>query len=377
MLNMLDTRGALFRSWFVVLFLFLSACTGILGDFSVGGAGGPTTDGGIDAGDAGPQPNLGPIVVMPTTGLVTSEAGRTAQFTIVLKSKPTSSVVIGLDSSNKAEGIASPGSVTFTKDNWSAPQTVTVTGQDDTLVDGNRQYTIVTAKASSMDSMFANVDPPDVSVTNVDNETAGFTIVPDKGLVTSESGGEAHFTVVLNTKPKGNVTTTLSSSDGTEGKIAPLMMVFTPDNWMSPQMATITGLDDTIPDGPQNYKIVTAPAVSPGDVNYDKVDPDDIDVINEDNDTAGFTLNPKSGLVTNENGQMATFTMALNFAPSTNVVIRLASNNTNEGIVSPTTLTFTPTNWKAPQIVTVSGLDDAVADGDQPYDIVTSPAESG
>jgi hypothetical protein len=375
---MLDKRGALFRSWFIVLFLSLSACTQLVGDFSVNP--GPTPDAGwtADAGvDGGPLPNLGPIVVTPLTGLITSEAGRTAQFTIVLKSKPTSSVVIGLDSSNRAEGVASPTSVTFTTNNWSAPQTVTVTGQDDSAADGNRPYNIITAKASSQDSNYANVDPPDVSVTNVDNETAGFTITPDKGLVTNESRGEAYFTIVLNTKPKGNVTVALSSSDTGEGKVAPPMMVFTPDNWMSPQMATVSGEDDSIPDGPQAYKIVTAPAVSPGDVTYDKVDPDDIDVVNEDNDTAGFTLTPKSGLVTNENGQMATFTLALNFAPSANVVIRLSSSNTNEGVVNPTTLTFTPANWKAPQMVTVSGLDDAVADGDQPFEIVTATAESG
>jgi hypothetical protein len=113
------------------------------------------------------------------------------------------------------------------------------------------------------------------------------------------------------------------------------------------------------------------------DSTYDKVDPDDVDVVNEDDDTAGFTVKPLMGLVTNENGQMATFTMALNFAPTANVVVRLTSSNTSEGIVSPTTLTFTTANWKAPQIVTVSGVNDTVADGDQPFDVVTSPAESG
>jgi hypothetical protein len=116
----------------------------------------------------------------------------------------------------------------LSKDNWSAPQTVTITGVDDTAIDGNKVYSIITSAATSSDMTFHNVDPADVSVTNVDDESAGFTISPDKGLMTSESGGEATFTVVLNTAPKGNVTITLASSDASEGKIAPLMMTFTP-----------------------------------------------------------------------------------------------------------------------------------------------------
>jgi hypothetical protein len=375
---MQDTRGSVLRTWIISLLLVLSGCTQILGDFGMTPGGpGPGTDAGLDSG--GSLPQQGPIVVTPTSGLVTSESGRTAQFTIVLKSKPIANVAIALRSSNSNEGKINRDSVTFSKDNWSAPQTVTVTGVDDTAIDGNKPYTIITSPASApmSDATFFNVDPPDVTVTNIDDESAGFTISPDKGLVTSESGGEATFTIVLNTAPKANVTINLSSSDPKEGKVAPLSMIFTPQNWRSPQMATVAGLDDGSPDGAKPYKIVTAPAISTGDPTYDKVDPDDIDVINEDDDTAGFTIKPLSGLLTNENGQMTTFTMALNFAPMANVVIRLSSSNTSEGIVTPTTLTFTPANWKAPQVVTVSGVNDNVADGDQPFDIVTAPAESG
>ena len=40
----------------------------------------------------------------------------------------------------------SPSSLTFTAGNWSTPQTVTVTGVDDWMVDGNVAYTIVTGR---------------------------------------------------------------------------------------------------------------------------------------------------------------------------------------------------------------------------------------
>ena len=43
------------------------------------------------------------------------------------------------------------------------------------------------------------MDASDVSVTNTDNDTAGITVNPTAGLSTTEGGGTATFTVVLNT----------------------------------------------------------------------------------------------------------------------------------------------------------------------------------
>src|SRR5262249_57178995 len=62
--------------------------------------------------------------------------------------------------------------------------------------------------------------------------------------------------------------------------------------------------------------------------------------------------------------------------PTADVVINLSSSNPLEGTVSPTTLTFTPANALVPQVVTVTGVDDAVLDGPQAYTIVTSTCVS-
>ena len=71
------------------------------------------------------------VVVSPTSGLYTTEAGGTAIFTIVLNTSPTYDVTIVLLSSNTSEGTVSPSVATFTPANWNTPQTVTVTGKDD------------------------------------------------------------------------------------------------------------------------------------------------------------------------------------------------------------------------------------------------------
>ena len=98
----------------------------------------------------------------------TTEAGGTATFTVKLSSQPTANVTIGVSSSDTTEGTVSPSLLTFTSANWNANQTVTVTGVNDSLDDGNQSYTVVLAAASSSDSGYSGLNPNDVSVTNTD-----------------------------------------------------------------------------------------------------------------------------------------------------------------------------------------------------------------
>ena len=105
--------------------------------------------------------------------------------------------------------------------------------------------------------------------------------------------------MVLNTQPTADVTIALSSSDTTEGTVAPASLVFTTANWNVAQTVTVTGVDDAVVDGPQAYLIVTAPAVST-DPNYTGANAADVAVSNTDNDGAGITVTPTAGLVTTE-----------------------------------------------------------------------------
>jgi len=110
------------------------------------------------------------------------------------------------NTNDTTEGTINPIMLTFTSANWDEPQTVTVTGVDNAIVDGNIAYTIITGLASSGDTSYEGFDPDDVEVMNNDNDTAGITINPTAGLVTTEAGGTAQFTVVLNAQPSADVT---------------------------------------------------------------------------------------------------------------------------------------------------------------------------
>lgn len=108
------------------------------------------------------------VTVTPTSGLVTTEAGGTDMFTVVLTASPTADVTIALSSSDTTEGTVSPASLTFTSADWSVAQPVTVIGVSDGIVDGNIAYSINT-DASSMDTVYDGSAVDDVSVTNTDD----------------------------------------------------------------------------------------------------------------------------------------------------------------------------------------------------------------
>ncbi len=327
---------------------------------------------GLDADDLGvtnTDDDTRGITVSPISG-DTTEAGGTATFTVVLASQPTADVTIPLSSSDTSEGSVSLATLTFTPANWNVAQTVTVTGLDDDVDDGDVSYGIVIGPADSGD--YAGVDADDVSVTNSDDDTRGITVSSING-GTTEAGGTATFTVVLDSQPTADVTIPVSSSNTSEGTVAPGSLTFTTTNWNAAQTATVTGVNDDVDDGNVVFNVVTALATG-GD--YAGVDADDVSVTNSDDDTRGITVSAVSGNTT-EAGGTATFTVVLNSQPTGNVTIPLSSSDTTEGSVSPATLTFTPTNWNVVQTVTATGLDDDVDDGDVAFSIVIASASGG
>ncbi len=114
------------------------------------------------------------------------------------------------------------------------------------------------------------------------SDTTAITVSSITGS-TSEAGGTATFTVVLNAEPTSDVSIPVSSSDTTEGTVSPSELTFTSANWSTEQTVTVTGVDDEEDDGNIVYPIVLGAAIS-SDSNYNGIDPDDVAVTNLDND---------------------------------------------------------------------------------------------
>lgn len=316
------------------------------------------------------------LIVNPAGGLTTTESGGTAEFTIALKSRPLADVTLNIASSNGREGVVISSSETFTPANWSSPRTVKLKGIDDNVTDGNTAYFVVVNVSSSLDPKYAGLGALTIAATNLDNDSAGFTVYPTGGLTTSESGGKAMFQVRLSSKPIAGVMLALASSNPAEGVVGSSLQTFDGANWDIPQTVEVTGVDDAVLDGNIPYKIILKPAVSSDPV-YNGVDAPDIDIFNFDNDTANILVAPAPDMFTSESGKTTTFTLVLTKAPAGNVSIPVSSGNPREGITDRTTVVFTGSNWNKPATVTVTGIDDNVLDGDVLYSIITASALSG
>src|SRR5262249_37791299 len=153
-------------------------------------------------------------------------------------------------------------SLTFTAANWNVAQTVTISGANDFVDDGDVAYSIVLAPAASADANYSGLKSADVSVTNRDDDVAGIVVTPISGLLTTEAGGTATFTVVLTSQPLAPVTVSVSSGNPAEGTVSVSSLTFTAATWNVAQTATVTGADDSVDDGDIAYTIVLGPAVS-------------------------------------------------------------------------------------------------------------------
>ena len=305
-----------------------------------------------------------------TDNKIVSETGTTTDtFNIVLNKAPTDDVVFEITSSDTTEAIVT-GTVTFTNANWSTAQTVTITSVDDSLIDGTQTSTITISISSSLDGQYAALASQTVSVDTLDDDVAGFTLADTGGKTVSETGTTDTFTIVLDAQPLNDVVFEITSSDTTEA-IVTGTVTFTNANWSSVQTVTITGVDDALIDGTQTSTI-TINVKNTSDGAFTALASQTINVDTLDDDVAaGFTLANTGGKTVSETGTTDTFTIVLDALPSSNVVLKITSSDEGEALVT-STITFTIGNWNIPQLVTITGIDDALIDGNQRSTITIS-----
>jgi len=306
---------------------------------------------------------------------IVSEAGTIDPIAIVLTAQPDSDVVLLLTSGDTSEVTVHPASLTFTPENWNWPRMVSVNGVDDLLVDGS-QVTQVTVSVDpdNSDDAFDLLPSQSVEVITTDNEVPGFTVSRNTAMV-SESGTSDNFAAVLAAQPDADVVLTVTSADTEEVTVVPPTLTFTPADWNLPQTVTITGVDDDVDDGIQMTGVTVSVDDAVSDPLFAALSDEVVEVFTTDDDVVGFTLSEATALVS-ENGTTDTFTAHLTAPPESNVVLTVASSDPGEAAVSPTTLTFTPSDWNSPQTVTITGVDDLTIDGSQ-ISLVTVGVDDG
>ncbi len=178
------------------------------------------------------------------TGVTVAEGGGTAQYTVVLIVQPTGNVTVTPSSGDTAIATVS-GALTFTTGNWNAPQTVTVTGVEDSIVNPGNQRTVSITHAVSGGG-YDGVSAAPVAVTVTDNDIRGVTVSKTELSLSEGAGGT--YTVRLNTEPTDSVTITPISGAPAVATVSPAVLTFRADNWNMPQTVTVTGVDDNVDD---------------------------------------------------------------------------------------------------------------------------------
>lgn len=320
--------------------------------------------------DNDPEPTAG--VTVQVTSASSTENGGAAQFTMVLDSVPGADVTVALTSSNPGEGQPANGSLTFTAANWQQAQTVDITGQDDSVADGDQSYDI-SFSVSSTDNNYNGYSIPAVALTNIDNEVASLVVTPAGGVSTSESGTSADIMVKLNAKPIAGDTVTVSATvaDPSEGSLSPASQSFNDTDWDIPKTFTVTGVADNIVDADITYNVnfsVAAAATNP----YNAISTTPYPVTNTNVDvsaTPQIVFTAPASLVTTESGGTVSFDVSLATAPGGTVTIAASSDTATEATVTSADLIFDDSNFGTVQQIVVTGQDDSVVDGDIAYQV--------
>ena len=288
-----------------------------------------------------------PGITFTPTSLTVGEAG-VGTYGVRLNAAPTADVTVAISSSNP-DVTVNTSSLTFTTVNYATNQRVDVTAAED--ADAADDTANLRHRPSG--GGYGSGQNKDLIVTVTDYDTAGLML--STPTLDVDEGGQAAYTVKLQTQPTTTVTVTVSSGDTGAATVSGPTLRFTPSNWDTEQTVTVRGVNDGDSDG----EIVTITHTASGG-EYAGVTAS-VTVTVDDDDTPGITFTPAARTI--REGATGTYDVKLNTAPTADVTVAISSDNADV-TVNKSSLTFTTVNYATNQRVTVTAGQDAdAADG--------------
>ncbi len=276
--------------------------------------------------------------------------------------------------------------LTFTNANWSTPQTVHVAAVDDQLREGAHS-TVISHSAASTDPAYNAPPLPSVNVNINDNEGAvgsviveesdGITVVAEH---TTPATYSDTYTVRLGSAPSAPVT--ITNRGNAQLSLSPATLSFDSGNWSTPQTVTVAAVNDGFGSEVVHLGYIGHVATST-DPNYAGIGAPGAVAFVGDNDSAsgnGITVRHTGGetaasTTVTEGGASDSFVVGLNRVPTGTVTVNIGSNSRVSR--TPATLTFTTANWQMPQVVTVTAVDDAIANGSSTFNLALTSSGGG
>ena len=312
-----------------------------------------------------------------TVPTITEGTKLSTAYSIKLKTKPTAIVTVTL--TPDATMTLDKTVYTFTTTDFGTEQNVNITPIHDFVAYPGGTYSgIIHHTATSADPIYTSPavifrDAADVvnatgnvTATITDIDSIGLTLTPATALSVNESGAgtTATYTVVLKSKPTGEVQVALADASG-QVTLSPATLIFLTTTWNTPQTVTITAVHDFLKNSPSVHDATVAYTLTSSlDTAYNGLSVSSTTVHVTDADTTGLLIfRPGGGSVqVTEGGATDTYAFQLTSIPSTDVDVVITSLD-NQATTSASLYSFTPANWNMAQYATVSAIDNTISDG--------------
>ena len=304
------------------------------------------------------------LVINVSGTLILSEDYASGTFTVALNKAPLMDTKVLLVVNDPTEAEVSVNEIIFTPQNFYKPVTVTVTGKDDTIIDGTIN-TFVRISLFGEDAEKSKF----VYVANEDNDGIEMLIITgvnnlrfdtDEGILSEhivnfkmayEPNVETIFNIVTNSANIISSTNTL---------------VYDSTNWNISQPITFTlnKPDDNIAGGDITENItITYTDPELNNVTYTKI----INVIFSDDDVLESNVNSGESFLY-EDTTLAV-DISLNKEPVSDVNLLIFSSDNTRVTVDPTNLIFTTENYNTEQRITLNGINNGIIDAPGTVDI--------
>ncbi len=179
----------------------------------------------------------------------------------------------------------------------------------------------------------------------------------------TEGGDTGAFSIRLGSAPTANVTVAIAADPATPDQctFSTASLTFTTANWATAQTVTVTAVNDTIAEGTHTCTTGAITATGGGFTGQSGTAPT---FTITDNDLQGVSVLNTDNTAT-EGGTGGAFTVRLLSAPTANVTVAIGADPAapDQCTFSTASLTFTTANWATAQTVTVTAVNDALAEG--------------
>ena len=309
-------------------------------------------------------------------------------FYIELNSEPTASTTITATSGRPDSLSVTSEPLVFTSENWDDPQLVTFTLTDNQIDGDNFQVKIaLTPSGTGSDYVGQGLVSFTVNVRDDDTREITYYLVELDGTSLSDLQRSADglwdydrdwgFFVKLDTEPTATTTVTATSRQPEFLTITSEALTFTPENWNTPQPVRFNSVGNEIDEEGKGVHVVRQIKI---DLTFGGTGSDydgqrfrwfTVNIWNDD--VAGIVLSPTT--LTISEGEQTQYTVKLSSEPTTSVTVELSGQEETVLNLDKTSLTFTPSNWRAAQTMTLTADHDA--DGTDDSVTLTHTASGG